>query len=122
MFATKEMMEEMLLDMNSIFLGKVLNVEGNAAKIQPLEMIQDTRGKARKKAVLPAVPICQSARKFVDIAVGGMTASKALPPETGDVVVCACADRDITETRNGNFAVPAEGHHSLSDAIVIGVL
>ena len=44
------------------------------------------------------------------------------PISKGDIVVCACSERDITEAKNGKIAVPANRHHSLSDTIIIGVL
>lgn len=44
------------------------------------------------------------------------------PIKSGDLVVCVCGERDITESKNGNIAKPALVHHSMSDSIVIGVL
>lgn len=44
------------------------------------------------------------------------------PIKAGDIVVCVCGERDITEARNGKNAVPALGHHSMSDSIIVGVL
>lgn len=41
---------------------------------------------------------------------------------TGDIVVCVCADRNITEARKGNNATPPAGHHSQSDSIIVAIL
>ena len=42
--------------------------------------------------------------------------------EEDDIVVCLCADRDISQTKNGSVALPAHGSHSLSDSIIVGIL
>ena len=45
------------------------------------------------------------------------------PLETGDIVCCICGERDITEAIRGEIPTSSPtGHHSMSDAIVVGVL
>lgn len=44
------------------------------------------------------------------------------PLEAGDIVVCVCADRNITAALKGENSVPPVGHHSQSDAIIIGII
>ncbi len=34
--------------------------------------------------------------------------------QPGDTVFCVCAERNISETRNGAVAVPVSGHHELT--------
>ena len=44
------------------------------------------------------------------------------PLATGDIVVCVCADRNITAALKGENSLPPVGHHSQSDAILIAVI
>lgn len=44
------------------------------------------------------------------------------PIATGNIVVCVCGDRNITEARKGNNATPPAGHHSMSDSIIVAIL
>lgn len=102
--AIQGMINNALMQTHTAFCGKVISVEGNFAKVQPLNMVKAIGGKAQKQAVIPKVPILQH--------VDGVAA--------GDTVFCVCAERDISETRKGNFALPVSGRHMLSDAVIVG--
>lgn len=47
---------------------------------------------------------------------------KKEPIQVGEIVLCVCCDRDNTETRKGKEATPKLGHHSIKDAIVVGII
>lgn len=117
--------EQKLLNLHTAFFAKVISVNGNMAKIQPLNMIKAVGGTAKKQAVL-SVPITQNVRKFTTqkITVNGtqITIPKIEKIEKGDIVYCLCGERDITETRKGKFSLPQIGHHRMSDAVIIGVV
>lgn len=98
------MINNALMQTHTAFCGKVLSVSGNLAKVQPLNMVKMKGGAAQKQPVIPDVPILQH--------VNGV--------QKGDTVFCMCAERDITETRKGKYAVPASGRHMLSDAVIVG--
>lgn len=102
--AIQGMINNALMQTHTAFCGKVISVDGSFAKVQPLNMVKAVGGKAQKQAVIPKVPILQH---VTGIAVG-------------DTVFCMCAERDITETRKGNFALPVQGRHMLSDAVIVG--
>jgi hypothetical protein len=102
--AIQGMINNALMQTHTAFCAKVISVNGNLAKVQPLNMIKAIGGKAQKQAVIPDVPILQH--------VGTVY--------SGDTVFCMCAERDITETRKGNFALPVQGRHMLSDAVIVG--
>ena len=141
--------EKRLLDLNVAFLAKILSISGATAKIQPLGMIKQVGENAKAKAPITNVPIIQSAQhkltektieyvSSVSISTsesdGYVTSvspnvtkkqEKILvksPLKAGDIVFCVCADRDITEARNGKNSVPSIGHHSISDCVIVGVL
>lgn len=128
-----EMIDQALLQVHTGFVGKVVGVSGNLASIQPLNMVKATGGPPQKQAVIPNCPILQSARRFVQKEIktssGGDPSHshtvkiwEAVELAPGDTVFCACADRDISETRTGSFATPVMGHHTLAGAVVIGIL
>lgn len=100
----KGMINNALMQTHTAFCGKVISVSGRTAKVQPLNMVKAVGGSAKKQAVIPDVPILQH--------VG--TVYK------GDTVFCMCAERDISETRKGNFAIPVLGRHMLSSAVIVG--
>lgn len=112
-----EMIEQALLQIHTGFCGKVISVSGNLATVQPLNMIQAIGGQPQKQAVIPNCPVIDSAVKFTSLSPAAVRRVQA-----GDTVYCVCADRDITETRTGAFATPVSGHHTLSGAVVIGIL
>ena len=131
--AFNEMIDQALLQVHTAFCAKVIAVNGSLVTVQPLNMIKSPGGQAQKQAVIPNCPVLQGARKFVK---GVQTTSSGGDPShthtddvwnvvglsPGDTVFCVCADRDIAETRTGAFATPVTGHHSLSGAVVVGIL
>lgn len=112
-----EMVEQALLQLHTGFCGKVVSVSGNLATVQPLNMVQAVGGQPQKQAVIPNCPVIDGAVKFTSL-----SPAAARRVQAGDIVYCVCADRDITETRTGTFAVPVSGHHSLAGAVVVGIL
>ena len=98
------MINNALMNTHTAFCAKVLSVSGKFAKIQPLHMTKAIGGKSQKRAAITDVPILQH--------VSGV--------KKGDTVFCVCAERDITETRKGNFDLPVNGRHMISDAVIVG--
>jgi len=114
----ENMIEEQLLDMHTAYLGRVLSINGNSAKIQPLGMYKQYGETAKKQAVVNALVLRNAKYK---ISKNGDTPVLE-PLRTGDTVLCVCCDRDITEAKNGVNSVPAIGHHSLSDSVIVGIV
>lgn len=121
-----DFIDNKLLSLHTAYLAKVLSVKGKTAKIQPLGMTKETGEKAMKQSVLTSVPIMQTARKFKtkSISVGDHTWSgyQPCPIEAGDIAVCICCERNITEAKKGKNVCPPSGHHNMSDSVIIGVL
>lgn len=40
----------------------------------------------------------------------------------GDIVICVCCERNITDAKKGVNSTPPVGHHSMSDSIIVGIL
>lgn len=124
------LIEQKLLGLHTAFFAKVLSVEGEdlesrTAKIQPLNMVKATGQEAKKQSVM-TVPVLKNVQKFKTnkVMINGIQHDilQAWGIEAGDIVLCLCGERDITETKKGNFAVPSGGHHRMTDAVIVGVM
>lgn len=111
--AIQGLINNALMQTHTAFCAKVLEVSGGYAKVQPLNMIKAKGGNPQKQAVITKVPILQPT--YVP-----NTVTWSCNIKKGDTVYCVCAERDITETRKGKFALPAQGRHMLSDAVIVG--
>lgn len=98
--------EKKLLSLHTAYLAKVISVSGRTAKIQPLGKVKEVGKKEESQSVLTSVPYTKQVTSI----------------KKGDVVVCICCERDITEAKRGRNVLPPTGHHSMSDSIIIGVL
>lgn len=107
-----EMIEEKLLHLHTAFLAKVLNFDEDTrtATIQPLALAKQYGKSAMKQAVVQGVVYLEHIRPTQK--------SEAV----GNTVLCVCCERDISNTKNGVYALPALGHHTLHDCIIIGRL
>ena len=116
--AIKDMIENRLLDMHTAYLGKVLSIKGATATVQPLGMYKQYGETAKKQAVVSA-PIANSAKFKIASSNGEAVLT---PLAVGDIVLCVCCDRDITDAKRGVNSLPALGHHELSSSVVVSVL
>lgn len=123
--------EEKLLVLHTAYIGKVLNCSGNTADIQPLMMTKQYGQPAQKLSPVKNAPVIQSAQnkigtKEITYDSSGTTKTETIitltPLAEGDLVFCVCAERDISEAKNGQMSTPPIGHHSLSDTVVVGIL
>lgn len=103
----ENLIEQKLLCTHTNYLAKVSAVNGSYANIQPLSLIKAVNSTPKKQTVINNVPICKHTLECVT---------------EGSVVVVACMERDISQTRKGIFALPALRRHSLSDSVIIGVI
>ena len=119
-----------LMQTHTAFCGKVISVSGDFAKVQPLNMVKAVGGKAQKQAVIPKVPILKPTYE-IEVTYTDRTGEETYKDQkckvtykndikAGDTVFCVCAERDITETRKGNYDTPVNGRHMLSNAVIIG--
>lgn len=115
------MIESALLQTHTAFCGKVISVNGDYASVQPLNMVKAVGGTAQKQAVIPKVPILQPTHK-AEVMYNNQKCKVTYENDikAGDTVFCVCAERDITETRKGKFALPVKGRHMISDAVIVG--
>ena len=123
--------EKKLMDMHCGYIGRVVSTDGNTATVQPLGLIKEYGSTAtRKQAVVADVPVaCRykiTSKTITYLDADGNTCEQeiAVPVQiqSGDLVACLCADRNITEARKGNNELPPAGRHSISDSIIVGIL
>ena len=115
----ENIIEKEMLDLHTAFPARVLSTSGNLAKIQPMGLTKEVGGTAKSYAPLASVPVTKQAQYKVSVEDGEL---KASPLEPGDIVICVCCDRDITEAKCGRDVLPPAGHHNMSDCIIVGVL
>lgn len=144
-----DMIDDKLLDINVAYIAKVLSCSDNKATVQPLKMIKQYGKPAQNVSVVSNIPFLKNSSckmksdtisyvKNVTLTTSkkdGYVAEATLEVEkdsidvvvpteieVGDLVFCVCADRNITEAKNGTIATAPIGHHSLSDSVIVGVL
>jgi len=132
----ENMIEEKLMSLHTAYLAKVVSTNGTTAKIQPLGNVKAYGNVAKKQSPLSNVPILKQARYKVTpkqityvYSVSNHTGhtktetvAALTPISAGDIVLCVCCERDITDAKRGVNSTPVIGHHNLSDSIIVGVL
>ena len=133
-------MEEKLLNMHTAFIGKIVSVKGETlCTVQPLDKIKAYGQKAKTQAVITKVPILNHVRHYslvkqsLSSSEGSISPSshpsadnvghlKVEPLKKGDIVLCVCAERDISSSVKGTSTTPPVGHHQIANAVVVGLL
>ena len=123
----ESIVDDKLLDLNTAYIGKVVSTTGSTATVQPLSRIKEYGNGAKKKSSVFEVPIISSARNKITtqtVVIEGKSyqLAKLTPISTGDIVICVCCDRDISQSIKGQYSTPQIGHHSINDSVIIGIL
>lgn len=113
--AIDNFIEEKLLNLHTAGLAKIVTISGKTADIQPLSLTQPIGGIPQKQAVLNNVPILEHV-----IYIANQEGQK--PLAVNQVVMYMCCDREISQTKNGKINLPANGHHEIGNAVIIGRL
>lgn len=140
-----EMMEEKMLNMHTAFIGTIVSMEGaDKCSVKPLDKIKSYGQKAKAQAVISKVPILNHVRRYSlvkqslsvqDTYTSGGTITPASHPtadnighlkveplKAGDIVLCVCAERDISSSSKGVSTTPPVGHHQIANAVVVGFI
>lgn len=127
-----EAIEQKLLNLHTAFIAKIVAVKGGKADVQPLNLIKQYGQPAKQQAIVENVPILKTVYKIELFEFEGSGGNhpthkhgghvRLIPVMAGDIVLCVCADRDITATQNGTMALPPVGRHEIKDAVVVGLL
>lgn len=132
--------EEKLLNMHTAFIGKIVSVQGEThCTVQPLDKIKAYGQKAKSQKPITRVPILNHVRHYslvkqsLSSSNGSISPSshpsadnvghlKVEPLKKGDIVLCICAERDISSSVKGISTTPPVGHHQIANAVVVGLL
>lgn len=135
-----DMVEEKLLNLHTAFIGTIVGMEGaDTCSVKPLDKIKSYGQKAKEQAVVSKVPILNHVRRYtlvkssLDCSDGTITPSshptskneghlRVEPLKAGDIVLCVCAERDISSSSKGKTTTPPVGHHQIANAVVVGYL
>lgn len=118
-----------LINIHTAFIGKVLAVNGNIARVQPLTYSKNIGGELKEQTpVAVYIPRNVKAKQETITYMTGPDSSKTITvivPDTviaDDVVYCGVSERDITaENLNGKIAKPTR-HHDINDSVILAVL
>ena len=141
------LVEEKLLNLHTAFIGKVITVEKpEICSVQPLDKIKAYGKSAKAQGVISKVPVLNHVRHYTlvkqsltisDTFTGGGSISpnphppeaeknvghlKVEPLKPGDLVLCVCAERDISSSSKGMSTTPPVGHHQIGNAVVVGLI
>lgn len=107
--ALDDFVEEKLLHLHTAFLGKVISANTNSGTfdVQPLTLTKQYGKDAKKQAIISGILCLDDVYDKVS---------------SGSTVLCIVCERDITEAKNGNSALPASGHHLMKDSVIIGTI
>lgn len=142
-----ESIEYSLSHLHTAYLARVISTDGKTASVQALGLYKNSSASianvpvvksARYKMVceddegveiIEPTPNPENPGGSEQPELGGVVVPEGAkklaylePIEVGDIVICVCCDRDITQARKGKNSIPVYGHHSLSDSIVVGIL
>ena len=136
--AIKTIVDEKMKSLYVAFLAEILSVNGDKAKIQPLGLVRDYGGAAKKQAVIANVHIAQSARQKIEtkeieyitsvdfdnssVKKGKTTIVQSVPIKKGNIVLCVCCDRNIASALKGENALPPIGCHNQSDCVIVAII
>lgn len=136
----ENLIEEKLLNLRTAFIAKVISVKDETlCSVQPLDKIKSYGKPAENQAVIPNVPILNHVRHYslvkqtLSVTKESISPSshpeeegvghlKVEPLKAGDIVLCMCAERDVSSSVKGMSTTPPIGHHQIKDAIVVGLL
>lgn len=100
--------EEKLLHLHTAFLGRVTKaISPTDIDVQPLTLTKQQGKNAKQQAILTGLSCLKTA--WTDITEGA-------------IVLCVVCERDITEAKKGNSAVPKRGRHQMKDSVIIGTI
>lgn len=123
------MIRNQLINVHTAFIGKVLSINDNSARIQPLTMYKATGGEYKRQSPVSAV-IPQNIKHttqtitYMTSLDNSKTVTVLVPAELrpGDIVYCGVCDRDITDAKKGNISRPSIRHHDMNDGVILAVL
>ncbi len=121
--------DEKILGINTAYLAKVLSVNGDMARLQPLNIHRAMGGKAEQQSTTTAVipPNVKLREKKITYRISDNESetTTVLVPDSlavGDIVYVGVCDRDISNAKNGIIKEATQRHHDINDGVILRVV
>lgn len=123
------LIESKIVNIHTAFIGKVLSVNGNIARIQPLTYSKNANGTLVKQATVAAyipqnIKVKQETITYMKSQDSSESKTIIVPDivTCGDIVYCGVSERDVTtENLGGKIAKPTR-HHDINDSVILAVI
>lgn len=114
--------DKKILEINTAYLAKVIGVEGDTARLQPLTMHKAAGGKAEQQSAVSAVipPNIKCKAETITYS-AGISITVLVPDELkpDDVVYVGVCDRDISNAKRGIIGESTARHHDINDGVIL---
>lgn len=121
--------KEAVLQIHTAYLGKVLSISGNTARIQPLTKYKALQGQSKEQSTTTAIIPPNIKFKTEEITylvseTSSRTKTVVVPASlaVGDIVYVGVCDRDITYAKKGVISEATHRHHDINDGVILRVL
>lgn len=126
---TEQLINEKIINLHTAFIGKVIGVNDNTARVVPLTYSKNISGVLKEQTPVSArIPQnIKVKRKDIMCRVSDNTSETTtviVPDElvVGDIVFCGVSERDITSENIMGKTIEPTRHHDINDAVVLAVL
>lgn len=126
---TEQIINEKIINLHTAFIGKVIGVNDNTARIVPLTYSKNIGGTLKEQTPVSArIPQnIKVKRKDITYRVSDNTSETTtviVPDElvVGDIVFCGVSERDITSENIIGKTIEPTRHHDINDSVVLAVL
>ena len=126
---TEQLINEKIINLHTAFIGKVIGVNDNTARIVPLTYSKNIGGTLKEQTPVSArIPQnIKVKRKDITYRVSDNTSETTtviVPDElvVGDIVFCGVSERDITSENIIGKTIEPTRHHDINDSVVLAVL
>ena len=126
---TEQLINEKIINLHTAFIGKVIGVNDNTARVVPLTYSKNIGGTLKEQTPVSArIPQnIKVKRKDITYRVSDNTSETTtviVPDElvVGDIVFCGVSERDITSENIMGKTIEPTRHHDINDSVVLAVL
>lgn len=123
------LIESKIVNIHTAFIGKVLSVNGNIARVQPLTYSKNVRGELKAQTpVAVCIPQNIKVKQETITYTTGQDSSKTMTVivpaavTDGDIVYCGVSERDITAENLGGKTAKPTRHHDINDSVILAVI
>lgn len=125
---TEKLIDGKIINIHTAFIGKVITINGNIARVQPLTYSKNINGELKEQTPIAAhiprnIKVKEEAITYRISDYNSKTTTVIVPDKlaVGDIVYCGVSERDISgENLGGKIAEPTR-HHDINDSVILAV-